>query len=142
MFVCEDRCVGFNTEAHPGKCGCDTPNVDNDGDFIIDCYEKVWSFYNNALTWDQARQDCLNRGKIFDKMFVCEDRCVGFNTKAHPRKCGCDTPNVDNDGDFIIDCYEKVWSFYNNALTWDQARQDCLNRGKIFADIEIREQHW
>ena len=73
----EDRCPEDPDKTKPGKCGCGVPDVDADGDGVMDCFAGD------------------------------EDRCPDDPDKMVPGECGCGVPDVDADENGVMDCYES-----------------------------------
>jgi len=84
----------------------------------------------------QSNDDCTkfsaNTGTWYDApchdsfRFICKDECLDDPLKSSPGVCGCGTPDVDTDGDGIIDC-EPL--FHSEVQRWLRARNECRSRG-------------
>ena len=71
-----DLCPANDEKTSPGVCGCDSPDVDENHNGLIDCIEEE------------------------------ADLCPDDPEKIIPGCCGCGIPDTDSDGDTVIDCLE------------------------------------
>lgn len=98
-------------------CGCNPPNVDNDGDGFLDGYDDRDGdgTVDCAETCDS--EPLLQRPVSIcgcdpmaaqdddgDGLRNCNDRCPQDPYKSWPGECGCGHPDVDTDGDGFPNC--------------------------------------
>lgn len=105
-----DACPNNPEKLVPGVCGCDAPDVDANGNGIMDCIEEV-------VDWCPDDPEKTEPGKCGcgikdvdsdnDGVVDCLDGCPDDKNKTVPGYCGCNEADVDEDGNTIIDCIEK-----------------------------------
>ena len=97
----EDECCNDPDKRLPGKCGCNVPDVDTDGDTVMDCND-ICEGYNDLLDTDG---DGVPDG--------CDD-------------CPYDAPPEDTDGDGVCNS-DDLCEGYDDNLDADQNQiPDCL----------------
>ena len=86
-------------------CGCGIPDVDSDGDFIMDCRDVCVSDpkkYHNAGVCGCNVDDIDSDS---DGVMDCADVCPQNPTKSVDASiCGCDKDDIDMDSDGVYTC--------------------------------------
>lgn len=111
FFTCiyQERCPSNSLKPVPGKCGCQIPDNDQDGDGSADCNDEC-DF--NPLKIEEGQCGCEIVDEDIDNDGVpgCLDECDKDENKLEPGICGCgkeDKDTGDRDGDGTIDCLDK-----------------------------------
>ena len=124
---------------NPNQCGCGESEADTDGDGIADCKDECpehaayilephcGNFCEELDRDGDGIADCEDLcpddphkstpGKcgcgIDDSTFPACDECLGDPDKYRPGICGCGVPDIDSDGDTVLDCLDVC---PNNSL--------------------------
>ena len=85
---CEDLCGFDPTKETPGVCGCGNPDIDSDGDFVLDCLD--------ACPFDVNRTSDIDSD--LDGVLDCNDQCPNDASLIQ---------SIDSDGDGILDCNDQ-----------------------------------
>jgi hypothetical protein len=85
---------GFKTD--PGLCGCETLDLDDDGDGLVSCLDNC-PFSPNP---EQTDSDGDGEGD------PCDD-CPADPDKTDPGRCGCGVSDADDDGDSVESCHDE-----------------------------------
>ena len=93
----------------PGKCGCNAPDVDRDGDGSADCNDEC---DDDPFDITQGICGCGEEeiDEDGDGVPSCNDECDKDPDKTEKGLCGCGKPDIDvddRDGDGTIDCQDK-----------------------------------
>ena len=129
----EDECPNKPFKYHPGICGCDRYDLDEDGDGAIDACETLPEDADTPFTPPTFPDLCpQNAKKILPGTCGCDvedldidhdgytdgcsntnsgilifpDQCENDSNKHVPGICGCGTPDTDSDGDKVSDCLD------------------------------------
>ena len=88
----EDLCPNDPQKKDPGVCGCGIPDNDIHWEYTYqeDTYQMIGKPESTCPESDLA-----------------PDRCPFDPDKKEPGKCGCGIPDIDSDGDTILDCNEQ-----------------------------------
>ena len=122
MPDCIDGCPSDPDKTEPGVCGCGVPDVDSDGDGVLDCNDGCPSDPDKTTpgTCGCGVPDVDSDG---DGVLDCNDGCPGDPDKTEPGVCGCGVPDVDSDGDGLLDCAD------NCPATFNPGQDDCDGDG-------------
>jgi hypothetical protein len=98
-----DNCPLDPAKTEPGVCGCGTPDVDSDGDGVLDCIDNCPS---DGAKVDPGACGCgvADTDSDGDGTPDCLDGCVDDAFKTDPGACGCGFADADTDGDGTLDC--------------------------------------
>ncbi|MFQ5463054.1 MAG: hypothetical protein ACE5E5_10575 [Phycisphaerae bacterium] len=115
-----DTCPSDPNKTVPGLCGCGVPDIDSDGDGLLDCNEgcpndpnksapgacgcgipDIDSDGNGVLDCNEGCPDTDSDG---DGVLDCNDDCPNDPNKTTPGLCGCGVADTDSDGDGTPDC--------------------------------------
>ncbi len=110
-----DNCPSDANKTDPGQCGCGVPDVDSDGDGVLDC--------NDLCPDDPGKSDpgtcgCgvsdadLNNDGVPD----CVDACPNDPNKSSPGQCGCGVADTDTDSDGTPDCNDACPTDSNKVV--------------------------
>ena len=96
---CNDECKDNPIYTKEPKCGdfCDEPDRDQDG--TADCED---------LCPDDSRKNAPGKCGcgIDDSAYPSCDECLDDPDKYGPGICGCGHPDIDTDGDTVLDCLD------------------------------------
>ncbi|GEM_PF-1990694 len=100
-----DLCPDNDSKTIPGVCGCGMPDLDTDGDGILDCVD---SCPNDAEKIHPGVCGCGNSDDDTDGDSVpdCVDKCPDNKDKVDEGECGCDVSEEDGDNNGVVDCKE------------------------------------
>jgi hypothetical protein len=98
-----DACPTDPDKVEPGYCGCGSPDLDSDGDGILDCADGCPANPTKQL---QGICGCgvADTDSDGDQSPDCLDRCQSDPEKTTPGVCGCGVADVDGDQDGVFDC--------------------------------------
>jgi hypothetical protein len=105
-----DGCPNDPNKTAPGVCGCGMPDVDSDGDGVLNCQDTC----PNTPAGQQVNGEgcsCAqldpNADSDGDGVTDCNDVCPNDPTKSTSAgACGCGNPETDTDGDGTPDCID------------------------------------
>lgn len=105
----ETVCPQSSLKSVPGKCGCNIPDYDRDGDGSADCNDQC---DNDPFKIVMGQCGCgiEEKDKDEDGVPSCVDNCDNDPRKTEPGLCGCGKTEDDiddRDGDGTIDCKDK-----------------------------------
>lgn len=100
-----DACPNDPDKTKPGVCGCGNPDVDNDGDAIVDCVDGCPEDAAKEAPGDCGCGEADVDGDG-DGTADCVDGCPEDAAKTEEGICGCGVADVDSDGDGRLDCRE------------------------------------
>lgn len=110
-YICRYNasCPQGSLKKVPGKCGCNTPDKDRDGDGSADCNDQC-ADEPTKMVEDACgcNVDFIDEDR--DGVPNCIDECDDDEHKTKPGLCGCgkkDDDIDDQDGDGTIDCLDK-----------------------------------
>lgn len=105
----EDACPSDTGKSIPGLCGCGVPDVDGDGDGIVDCADQCTAdpMKNGAGACGCGVPDADRDG---DGVADCIDQCALDPKKSAPGVCGCGVSDGDASGNGVIDCLDLAIS--------------------------------
>eukprot|EP00808_Paulinella_micropora_P011522 g25188.t1 len=98
---CSDECDFDENKILPGICGCGQNDTNLDNDTKYDC---------PAVFISADGRSCLLTGYP-----NCTDLCPTNPNKIHPGDCGCNAPDVDSDGDQLVDCLDACPQDYTKT---------------------------
>ena len=108
----EVGCPGSAIKTAPGKCGCNIPDRDSDGDGSADCNDQCDDdpdkINSGICGCDASEKD--EEDKDNDGVPKCHDRCDKDPDKIEEGLCGCGTEDIDigdRDGDGTINCRDR-----------------------------------
>ena len=101
-----DECFNDPNKIYGGICGCGVPDVDTDGDGLVDCLDWCPLDPNKTLPGYCGCGDTED-DTDGDGVLDCADKCPLDPTKTNPQLCGCGVPDTDSDIDGTPDCYDK-----------------------------------
>ena len=90
----------------PGVCGCGVPDVDSDGDGLLDCEDGC---PNDPTKVAPGACGCgvPDTDTDGDGVADCDDGCPDDPSKVTPGDCGCGVADLDTDGDGLADCADE-----------------------------------
>ena len=98
---CNDQCPSDKKKVAPGVCGCGVADADSDGDGVADC--------NDGCPNDKNKTSPGACGCGVAES-TCVDQCPDDPAKIQAGQCGCGVPDLDANGNGIMDCKEPVCS--------------------------------
>ena len=100
-----DRCPFDDNKTEPGTCGCGNPDIDSDGDTILDCHDYCPNDPNKQIPGKCGCgvPDSFEnlRDRDGDGFVNCQDLCPDNPYKTEPGDTGCE--HSDTDGDDLED---------------------------------------
>ncbi len=101
----EDRCPDDPNKTAPGVCGCGVPDIDSDGDGVLDCLDGC---PDDPTRTAPGPCGCgvAETDSDGDGVPDCIDGCPSDPAKSSPGACGCGNPETDTDGDGTPDCID------------------------------------
>ena len=110
-----DLCPSDPNKSHPGACGCNTSDEDNDSNGIPDCLDSLVDLcpsdpnksHPGACGCGTSDEDTDSSG-IPDCLDSLVDLCPSDPNKSHPGACGCGTSDEDTDSSGIPDCLDSL----------------------------------
>jgi hypothetical protein len=95
-YVCEqvtDNCPSDPEKSEPGTCGCGTPDIDSDGDGIVDCKDGC---PNDPIRTTPGDCGCVDAPEpsgtsCGDGLCSANTACDGAGTCGDPQDCAPDT---------------------------------------------------
>lgn len=121
--LCEDACASDDSKLEPGVCGCGVPDIDTDGDSVLDCDDgcpldilKVSDVDTDGDGVLDCNDQCPSNSSITieavdsdgDGVFDCNDLCPSDASRIN---------DADTDGDGVLDCNDECP--HNATLTRD-----------------------
>ena len=101
-----DECFNDPNKIYAGFCGCGVPDIDTDGDGLVDCLDWCPLDPNKTLPGYCGCGDTED-DTDGDGVLDCADKCPLDPTKVTPQLCGCGVADTDSDIDGTPDCYDK-----------------------------------
>lgn len=100
-----DACPLDPDKFDPGVCGCGVPDVDTDGDGVLDCLDGCPT---DPLKTEPGPCGCgqVEVDSDGDGAADCVDGCPLDPLKTSAGFCGCGLPETDSDGDGTPDCVD------------------------------------
>ncbi len=101
-----NACPSGSLKTSPGVCGCSVPDIDSDGDGVLDCLD---SCPNDPHKIASGVCGCgvADTDSDLDGARDCQDVCLNDSHKVTPGICGCGVPDTDSDGDGVLDCLDS-----------------------------------
>ncbi|HOW73721.1 MAG TPA: thrombospondin type 3 repeat-containing protein [Phycisphaerae bacterium] len=110
-----DQCPADPTKTKPGVCGCGVPDIDSDGDGVLDCLDSCPNDPGKTLA-GQCGCGVPDTDSDHDGAPDCLDTCPTDANKAAPGVCGCGIADADSDGDGVPDCTDACPTDPNKSV--------------------------